>query len=364
MFSNALPASKSSSRFSRIKQMRQKRRSAKPTFLTQFPMPIATSAEVKSPQVFSHFVRVLWNLIKGMVVFTIITSMAAIAGLVLFWFFWWPPNRFSSTQNYLFVNQSSTDIKGSIILVHLEPGAKKIEVSLFNKDLPVELLGGYGQYSLRSVFPLLQLDHRSNQYISTAYSAALGLPIQQVIPLGNEAEKLTDVTSSKQLNLQMFWWQILTYRWPSSLSFPERFLLYRFGQSVSTDQITTNQIKSNDDWLKVRHQLGLPEVNPDCSVAVLNTTEVAGTGSMITQVLENAGITVIRLSDTPDRLAQTKLFVTQPSPFCLSVISQIQPLFPLDVRQEVVGETMSKYRTNIVVLIGQDFAQEVKKQKK
>ena len=121
---------------------------------------------------------------------------------------------------------------------------------------------------------------------------------------------------------------------------------------------------SRYDWLKVRRQLSLQEVNPDCSVAVLNTTDVAGTGSMITQVLENAGITVIRLSETPDRLDQTKLLVARPAPFCLSVISQIQPLFPLDVKQEVSTEIMSKYRANIVILIGQDFAQEVAKQKK
>jgi hypothetical protein len=255
------------------------------------------------------------------------------------------------TQNILFVPSSVEGGKNVILLAHLSPGNSKVEMAVFPPDLPVNTLGGYGSYPLQSLFPLLALDDKSPAFMRAAYSHALQLPIDEVISFHPQMVPTPDT----------IWWQLLTYKMAGQMNFIERLRAYRFVQNNGPSELEKLQITDEKNWQKMSSKFRLPAVNSDCGVAVLNTTNVAGTGSIVTTVLENSGVPVIRLSDTPDQLSQTKILVNQALPFCQEVVTHLGNLFPFETRVELDPKTMNTYRAQIVILIGQDFAQEVAK---
>lgn len=275
-------------------------------------------------------------------------------GLVVLFILFQRADSFGTTRNILFVPSNLDGKEKSIILAHFSPSDTKIEVAVFPGTQSVDILGGYGSYPLQSVFPLLQLDKKSPAFIRAAYTYALQLPIDEVISFDST------MTPSTQ-HIDALWWQLVTYKLNSQMSLTDRLRLYRFTQKVGKSKTDIQEVKDENDWKKMLPQFSIPNVASDCGVAVLNTTNIAGTGSTVADVLESSAIPVIRLSDTPDQIAQTKIIVNQPLPFCQEVVTQLGSLFPATTELQIDAKTMATYRAQVVILIGEDFAQEVAK---
>lgn len=278
----------------------------------------------------------------------ILTVLIILAAVLLFLFIWGELQQTSHldlSQNILFVQPNLDGTKGDIILAHISPKDSKIEVAIFPPEMSVELLGGYGNYPLRSVYPLLKLDKKSPNFIKAAYTYSLNLPIDEVV--------LADQPSPDTM-----WWQLLTYKFHSQMSFTQRLSVYRFVQNIGSHQVTVHPLQNASEWQSFTRQFRFNSISPDCAVAVINTTEVAGAGSTVTRVLENSGIPVIRLSDAPDQIPQTQLLVLKAEPFCQEVTEHLGAVFPFATHLTINAKAMSSYRANLVILIGEDFGQE------
>jgi hypothetical protein len=278
--------------------------------------------------------------------------------LVYAWFLFRQSNTITSTQNILFVQSNLDGQKGNIVLLHISLLKTEVEVGVLPSELSVDILGGYGKYPLRSVFPLLALDKKSPEFMKAAYSYALNIPINEVVS-ADQPQILNTQPNMKDLS-----WKLLTYKLHSQMSFKERLSLYRFLQKVDVKQIDIHPVETSEKWQTVLSQFRFSALSPDCAVAILNTTTVAGTGSSVTQVLEKSGIPVVRLTDTADQLQGTKIILNRPAPFCQEVLEQLRSLFPFSAQYEIDHTTMDTYRANVVVLIGQDLAQEFAKKPK
>ncbi len=338
---------------SRIDQRRHARKHKKTgVYLPHSNTVIKTAQPSSQP---NSFVQRISSLLRVLGIGILVSIILIFLGA---WLFFRQSGELKTTFNIVFVSSNLNDQKGNIILVHASPVEPKIEVALFPSEMPVDILGGYGKYPLRSVFPLLQLDRKSPEFMRAAYSYALQIPIDEVVAV-SDASMLSSSTKVSTL-----WWQVMMFRVQSSLGLGKRLQMYRFLRSVRPDQLESHSIGDIAAWQKNSSQFKFAAVPTECSVAVLNTTTVGGTGSKVTQVLESSGMSVIRLSDTPDKLSQTQILVNQAPPFCQDVLQHVQDLFPFVTKREVQDQTMNRYRANIVVLVGQDFAKEIAKQPK
>lgn len=338
---------------SRIDQRRLARKDKKSLiFAPRAELPIHLNELKTEPQSkFSPFssIRKFFRLVFALLVIVIVIS----GGLLIFLIR--QTNNLQSNKNILFVQSNLDGGEANIILAHFSPTNSKVEVGLFPAELSVDILGGYGQYPLRSVFPLLTLDKKPASFIIAAYTYALKIPIDGVVSFSENSH----LTESPKISSLL--WKLLTFKFHSQISFVDRLRLYQFALKVGQAQTTSHQIDSLAEWQKIKAQFRFSSLGNDCAIAVLNTTQTAGTGLSIAQVLEESGVSIIRLTDTPDQLEQTKILVNQKPPFCQEVVNQLGSLFPFATKVEVNSKTMNTYRANIVVLIGQDFAQEFAK---
>lgn len=244
---------------------------------------------------------------------------------------------------------SQTDL----LVVQLASDSRKVLIYRIKNDTQTQLFSGYGTYQLASVYPLLQLDRKSDHYIRATVAAVLGVMVDQVVPVPGMAAKLDyeRLTKRPQEELTRFmrplWWQkisgvspLVRWQW---LTYLEQLDLTWVADSQASQDVAELKLEP-----KYAHLKG-------CSLAVVNTTLLKGLARRISNVFENSGLTVIRTA--AEQLPETESVILYDPEMreCQPLISYVQLALPSYATARADQSLANRFRANIVVVLGQDL---------
>lgn len=227
-----------------------------------------------------------------------------------------------------------------LLLVRLDPSGEH-SVSQLAGDQPVTV-GRYGSYQLAMVYPLLELDNQSDQYVRSVFSQVLGLPLHQVVA----ADPIVSTAAWRPFAFeqvrtafgQTAWWQIA-------------YGLQQHGALEEEPVASTEVIRAlTEQWPTIA-----PQLAQKCPIAVTNGTKTSGLASYTSALIEHAGGLVIRVATEYDMQPETSIVVDQTVPECAVVAQTISRFFP---SVEVIADDQQltgQYRSRILVLLGADM---------
>jgi hypothetical protein len=101
-----------------------------------------------------------------------------------------------------------------------------------------------------------------------------------------------------------------------------------------------------------------------CAVTVVNSTTVPKVGGAIATALEGTGFTVLRVTDdTTTQTSSSILMDKVAENACAGYFPMLQGLLPEKVAPSANEEIYQRYRAHIVMIVGNDLANEFAKSK-
>lgn len=262
------------------------------------------------------------------------------------------------------ITVSKTDLPSTVILIRstkvdsnvdhptmvwYDSSRKKIKIIDFDKNMTVDLAGGFGNYKLNAVGPLLAIDKKNLSEQRSLFSLAIWYPINQLWEIhqpvtfndDKNITQLADLLIKNQINAPISNSQ--RWRW---------WLLLRF---LRPDQITYTNVSDFEDWQSIQEQLHV-SAQSDCSVTIVNLTSISGMARLWGSLTEKMGISVVRVTDEQDTGDKTHLVLDTDSKQCQKVTSQIQQILPFAAPTSNETNIRSRYRSDVVLFLGQDMA--------
>lgn len=93
----------------------------------------------------------------------------------------------------------------------------------------------------------------------------------------------------------------------------------------------------------------------DCSVAVINASEVNGLARQISQILENTSIRVVREAGSNEpKLKDSKVYYHHQNR-CDLLLMKIKKILPPGIQVETSEEQLQQYRADLVLMLGEDL---------
>jgi hypothetical protein len=259
-------------------------------------------------------------------------------------YFWQLPTKWDQTkdQNIVIVN-SKIDLSINEIFL-LSYRGKDQHTTLYT--IPalenVSVPGGYGQYPLISVRPLMALDKKSAQEVRAGYSQILKMPVDAVWESGDEKTFQSPEFSLRSVN--------------TNFNLKDRF---RFEKLINAKSLSTVESTTLDQWGERR--LPYDSEVKNCRVALINTTNVPGLGQNMAEILEKAGITVIRLTDASPKVEKSTIVFQENVPSCQTLLPHVQALFPSEIQPQESSTVFERSRSEMEIILGQDIGQFVAK---
>ena len=249
-------------------------------------------------------------------------------------------------KNILFVSSEIDSPRSQIYLAYFFPSTKEITVTAVESD-QVSVLGGYGNYELGKVYPLLTMEQKKTDFQLAAMSWSMETLVDSISEIGLN----THIISKKELQQQLWiaaFSHLTTPR--ESIEFIKAFF---FTKSVPVEQITFDKQYTPVDELDILDNVVLYE---DCSVAVVNTSEKIGLASKMSDILEKNGAVVVRVTDqnSPYQLSTLSFYSDHGS--CQSLSKRLQVLFPSKVIKQNHDQLQQEYRADLIIFIGKDLA--------
>lgn len=253
--------------------------------------------------------------------------------------------------------------------------------------LLVETLRGYGVYKASSLFGLADLEKLPPAFVEQTLGFQFGVNVQDLI----EIKPQINQQISQQINqpmtpsvLQRMFAQSLLFRLPSSLSYSDRYRLWKFFGAMRKDQLgiidtlSSSLIKPVDqhtkdekpkdeivyvpDFLKLDAFVSSLFADPDIrkenrAIAVVNTTGEARLATRIARALNLMGFNVVNIAQTSNTLEKTRLDLEQKELFPTKTVQTVQDFFRLDTKEVIVNQQHAlEYRADIVLFLGADIA--------
>lgn len=250
-----------------------------------------------------------------------------------------------TTKNIVIIPKTIDVETDKILFASISYKEDRMSLNSLPANDTVQVPGGYGGYPLKSVFPLLGLDQKSDQTVVATYTHLLGIPINEVWVTDDEA--IFNVGANTKDLAQT----ILLGKLSNPLGLKERVKLYQFMNDKQPQRVDYNSL---EDW-QAKQAVRYVGTMKDCRIAVLNTTTVAGLGSKVAQVLERSGMTVVRLTDASPTAEKSQLTIQPGVPACQELAAHLRQLFPDQI--EVIHDTniMNRSRSEAEVVLGQDI---------
>ncbi len=249
-------------------------------------------------------------------------------------------------KNILFVSSEIDSSESQIYLVYFFPATQEVTVSVIQSG-QVSVLGGYGDYELKKVLPLLTMERKKTDFKLAAMSWGMEAFIDHIV----EIKSVTHIETKKQLQQQL-WLAVLSH-----LTTPKELVelakAFFFIKTVPIEQVTFVQHLTPVSQLDMLDDVVLYE---NCNVAVVNTTQKAGLASKMTRIIEKNGAVVVRITDqtSPYQLSTFSFDATHGS--CQSLSERLQVLFPHQVVKKNHNQLQQEYRADLIIFIGNDLA--------
>lgn len=128
-------------------------------------------------------------------------------------------------------------------------------------------------------------------------------------------------------------------------------------ERLPSSQITWRDFSSLEQWLNFNLAGEVRVSSEACSIAVVNQTTTDGLAASLGQALVRSGLFVARLtSERVEEVGNTRL-ITDASGECLEATEWLKSLLPVrDIETKVSREEANRYRANLVLLVGEDWA--------
>lgn len=251
-------------------------------------------------------------------------------------------------KNILVVPTNLEESSDVVLFVHLDTDEQNSELHLIDGAATVNVVGGYGEYQLQNIFPLLKLESKDEQFVLAALNNALGVVIDEILTV----ETLTlDMIQDSRAPL-IFLDQALT----DKRYFKEYLQLYYLAKNNrNTSAISVPEFASSISQYKT---LGV-ETARECPVAVINTTGTTGLASVVSEIIEENGGLVVRVTNQYTDFTSSSLYVSTDSrEVCQPLIDLVTRIFPASLKQIPATDNLTgEYRAKLILFLGEDSAQ-------
>ena len=267
------------------------------------------------------------------------------------------PQKWVADQehNVVIVPEESTGFSDQIWLVQWSPKQHRAVIAELPAEFSVEVLGGYGKFPVRSIWPLLKLEKKSDQFIRAGFSQGLGVVVDEV---WTSKEPVVFQLAAKDPKPDRLMKNLLDHivmgDIHTSISWRDRIHVWWWGHRLRPDQIVVEKVSDPEGWLQQRKKLAFEMRQSECSIALLNTTGTAGVASRLGKVLSDAGLVVVRISDEERVNRKTVIKRTPAAAICKEELAHLQSFFPetLEITEDPgLGNTA---RAQISVELGKE----------
>ncbi len=249
--------------------------------------------------------------------------------------------------------------------------------------LLVETLRGYGLYKTSSLFGLADLEKLPPAFVKQTLGFQFGVNVQDLIEVKSHINQQINQPMSPSV-IQHIFAQSLFFRLPSSLSYFDRYRLWKFFGAMRKDQLgiidtlSSSLVKPVDqhpkdekskdeilyvpDFLKLDAFVGSLFADPDMrkenkAIAVVNTTSEARLATRVARALNLMGYNVVNIAQTANTLEKTRLDLEQKELFPTKTVQTLQAFFHFGKEEVTVSQQRAlEYRADMVLFLGEDTA--------
>lgn len=275
-----------------------------------------------------------------------IIFIALLAFMLAFFKRGWHDN---ADKNILLLPETVDGYTGKLLFAHISPSNREIEVVMINPELPVNVIGGYEEYPLRSIYPLWKLEKRDQTILPAIYSFALSKVVDQVW----KSDKYH--FDANEPDFKKITQNLLQFKITSPLTLADRIWLYKFAHSLRPDEITVKTVETMDDWKKVSADIEFADQSAVCNFAVVNSIGVSGAGGTVGKMLESSGFSIVRITDENPALEKTTLILGENATKCQDQQDHTLNAMPLKIKIENDSAKANQYRANMVLILGEDM---------
>lgn len=270
--------------------------------------------------------------------------------ILILYFFVFPSilNRDMQPKNILIVSSKLDVPSNYIYFAHISNSESKNYYYNIPAQETVDIPNGYGEYPLQSVYGLLKIDKKDDQFIRATFSEILGISIDEVVSLNSqlndlEEQKLASFFLSSAIQ-DLFEFKIRNFVKP----------LYLHYQSKN---ISINNLNNPGEIADYKDKIAtiIGDEYQYCSVAVINSSQVNGLAKKKSQIVESTGALVVRVDDSDEKLNITKIYFGNEPVNCKNLANKISNIFYQKPEILSIDElnNAQQYRAKVIVVVGE-----------
>lgn len=236
--------------------------------------------------------------------------------------------------------------EGSIVIVHFGSELKRSSAFLVDGEQKVNLPGKYGEYKLNAVYPLLQMEQKDERYLIGSMNRVTGVFLSEVVNT-SEALDVDRAHDASELH-QLFWDRLMNGR----VELPLLGAWYVLKNEALVTK--TDSVKDVAKMLE-KEMGGTFGARDECSIAILNSTNIPGLAGRLSDIVEGNGGVVIRLGQYSETLENSQILYDPTRAECSVALEQIKTLSPVPFEIQEDTTVLNAFRAPIVAIIGENF---------
>jgi len=254
----------------------------------------------------------------------------------------------NEAKNILIIS-SKLDVQSDYIYIaHISEQETKNYFYSLPSQQTVIIPNGYGEYPLQSVYQLLKIDKKDDQFIKATYSELLGTTIDDVFTIDVQ---LNDIDEDKFSNF--FFMTSVNNLMKLKLNKVIKPLYLHY----QSKDISLTKLEKPEDIQNYIEKISTiyGDVYQYCSVAVINSSQVNGLAKKKSKIIENTGALVVRVDDSEEKQNQTKIYYGDDPVNCEPLAKKLSNIFyqkPEIIPMEKL-ENAQQYRSKIIVVVGE-----------
>jgi hypothetical protein len=296
-----------------------------------------------------------FNVIGMLVSLSLVAIVAMIMTISAVWKWGsWP------TYNRLLIIGEQSEQPNSPWLGYLviDPVQNQLSIVWLPTSSKVKVMGGYGEYQLQAVQGLLELDKKSQIFINSALSFGVGRSVDDVLSLpvaqSQTGQTITAPLTQSELETQLWSSMMLATNPQQKL---ELLRLWLSVKRLSTGQVHIVEAPDLESLPGLIARYDTTDQFSRCSLAVVNTVQVAGLATKVARVLDFSGWPVVRITDEQPTRPETMVYYQDADiegSDCATLLPRLTQLLPSQPVGTVNSEITQQYRAKIVIVIGEN----------
>ena len=278
----------------------------------------------------------------------VVLCVAVLLGWLLLRSLQWSDFMHTDSQETVLFLAEKVDQTGAYVVQFLFDDLA-VDVYPIPADVPLAVAGGYGTYRFQAVYPLLILEGKELSYIRSAMSLSTGVLLDELW-----YADVSTLDFNSRTRLQTFLLRQFFSNHQVGLTQKLAWLALVFDQR--TDYEVHEPLTTLPSTVFEQFNYGV-EQSP-CTVALINTTPLAGLAGRIATLLESHHFRVVRTTSDATSVERTTVLYADPFlPDCRLVMEKLEKLVPGGVVKQVDADETVRNRADLVVRLGTDLAQ-------